>query len=82
MALSPCVTGTVAVYKTQAIPVKAWADDGAAYVAGEAALVRADSLPDFVRLDRATTHTVPPHKPSPIGRPPVINELTRRGRQA
>ncbi|WP_431897925.1 hypothetical protein [Nonomuraea sp. bgisy101] len=59
MAFIPCTTGAIALYKVLddeqrlALAVEAWDETGAPYVAGEAVLVRADSLPGFVRLEAA-----------------------------
>lgn len=57
----PCTTGTVALYtmpdddeQLLAIPVEAWDDAGAAYVAGLKGLIVADSRPGFVRLEQAS----------------------------
>lgn len=81
MAFTPCGTGTVALYTVEdddgtllAIPVEAWDDAGAAYVAGVARLILADSRPGFVRLAQASQPLprpdAPRRDPVRVGPPP------------
>lgn len=77
-----CTTATVALYTLPdddetiaAIPVEAWDEQGAAYVAGLKGLIVADSRPGFVRLEQATARLPrpdgpPPREPVKVGPPP------------
>ncbi|MEU6781496.1 hypothetical protein ABZ912_20010 [Nonomuraea angiospora] len=87
-----CTTGTVALYTVEgddeqllAIPIEAWDDTGAAYVAGIKALILADSRPGFLRLEQASqplarpgravkepVRVGPPPSPGPRPRDPVL----------
>ena len=69
-----CMTGTVVLYAVPdddeqllALPVEAWDEHGAAYVAGAAGLVKADSRPGFVRLEQASARL--PRPGQPVGEP-------------
>jgi len=66
MPFIPCSTATTAVVVTtteterivEQMPVEAWDDLGSPYVAGATGLVRADSVPGFVRLNARTVREV------------------------
>ncbi|MGW6502970.1 hypothetical protein [Nonomuraea angiospora] len=69
-AFIACATGTVALYtrpddeeQLLAIPVEAYDDAGAAYVAGIKGLIVADSRPGFVRLEQASQPLARPGRP-------------------
>ncbi|GAA4924559.1 hypothetical protein HD597_011308 [Nonomuraea thailandensis] len=80
----PCTTGTVALYVDQAdddllvaVPVEAWDEAGAAYVAGLRGLVLADSRPGFVRLEQASARL--PRPDAPVREPVKIGAPEPRG---
>jgi len=65
-----CVTGTVALYTVPdddeqmlAVPVEAWDEAGAAYVAGIKGLILADTRPGFLRLEQASQPLPRPGRP-------------------
>jgi hypothetical protein len=79
-AYTPCTTGTVALYATDAeqllaVPVEAWDETGAAHIAGLKGLILADTRPGFVRLEQASAQLPAPGRPVKepvrIGPPPV-----------
>lgn len=64
----PCTTGTVALYQQAdegilAMPVEAWDDAGAPYIAGATALVAASSRSGFLRLEPAAVALPPARAP-------------------
>lgn len=70
MAYCPCTTSTVALYADPddaeivvAVPVEAWDERGAAYVAGAKGLVLADSRTGFVGLEQASARLPRPGQP-------------------
>ncbi len=73
---APCTTGTVALFQQDdsegvlALPVEAWDETGAPYVAGPNGLVAATSRPAFLRLEAAAV-ALParraPKSPVPVG---------------
>lgn len=68
MVFIPCLTGAVALYRLDdetllALVVEAWDETGAPYIAGERALVAADSRPGFVRLEPASGQIANPARP-------------------
>lgn len=76
-----CMTATVALYTLPdddetivALPVEAWDEQGAAYVAGIKGLIVADSRPGFVRLEQASARLprpdAPVREPVKVGPPP------------
>lgn len=81
MAFTSCTTSTVALYTLPdddetivALPVEAWDEQGAAYVAGLKGLILADTRPGFIRLEQASVRLPGPGKPVKepikIGPPP------------
>jgi hypothetical protein len=84
----PCTTGTVALYQEGAeetilaLPVEAWDDTGAAYVAGTSGLVAASTLAGFLRLEAAAIALPPrraPKAPVPVGPRPRRGPRERPG---
>ncbi len=71
----PCTTGTVALFQEEeetvlALPVEAWDDTGAPYVAGPTGLVTATTRAGFLRLEAAAVALPPrraPKSPVPVG---------------
>lgn len=67
MAFTPCTTGTVALYRqgedtVLALAVEAWDDAGVPYVAADTGLVRAGSLPGFLRLEQTVAELPRPDR--------------------
>lgn len=70
-----CTTSAVALYTVEeddelliALPVEAWDESGAAYVAGLKGLILADSRPGFLRLEQASAKLP---RPGEVPREPV-----------
>ncbi|MEU8362320.1 hypothetical protein AB0C27_40510 [Nonomuraea sp. NPDC048882] len=70
MAFIACTTSTVALYTDPAddellvaLPVEAWDEHGAAYIAGIKGLILADTRPGFMRLEQASARLPGPGKP-------------------
>lgn len=83
-AYTPCTTGTVALYTDPAddelltaVPVEAWDDAGAAYVAGVKGLILADARPGFVRLEQASQPL--PRPGQPVREPVKVGPPEPRG---
>jgi hypothetical protein len=67
-----CTTRTVALYTLPdddemivALPVEAWDEQGAAYIAGIKGLILADTRPGFLRLEQSSLELPRPDGPPP-----------------